>query len=368
MKKILSLFILTLSVMLLVYGCNKTPTPMESTSQVAEDTEQQALEKGFWNHGEAGNIVVANRASGSISVINTKSDEVSNYQLPSTPNTAEPMYVVFVRHGQRVFVGDRANNQVVVFRASDYSVETSIAVGQGVFHMWADQLGKQLWVNNDIDKTTSVIDLHSLQVIATFSTPADLVSMGGKPHDVILGPFGKLAYVTLVGVSGSSDYVVQYNTRTFQEIGRAQVGKDPHLSLTARNPYLYVPCQNSNAVYVLNRFTMKQVKVLSVPGAHGAAMTTNGKVFYTTNLTGGGTDGLFAINTKQNEVIGSSNTAYPIPHNIALTPSSKKLYVTHSGGSSNKVTVYKISNRHPVPVFLKEITVEFNPFGLTFAQ
>jgi len=312
--------------------------------------------------------VVANRASGSISVIDVKTDEISTYQLPSAPNTPEPMYVVFVRRGQRVFVGDRANNQVVVFRASDFTVETSIPVGQGVFHMWADPLGKQLWVNNDIDNTTSVIDLRSLDVIATIPTPVDLVSMGGKPHDVILGPFGKLAYVTVLGLPGPSDYVVQYRTDIFQETGRAAVGKDPHLSLTARNRFLYVPCQNSNAVFVLNRFNMNQVKTIAVPGAHGAGMITNGKVFYTTNLPGGGTDGLFAIDTKQNEVIGSSDTPYPVPHNIALTPNSKKLYLTHSGATSDKVTVYRISNRNPVPEFLKEITVELNPFGIAFAR
>ena len=94
----------------------------------------------------------------------------------------------------------------------------------------------------------------------------------------------------------------------------------------------------------------------------------NGKVFYTTNLTGGGTNGLYAIETGTNQVFGSTNTLYPVPHNIALNNSSKKLYLTHSGGTSDKVTVYEISNHNPVPVYLKEITVEMNPFGLSFAQ
>ena len=56
--------------------------------------------------------------------------------------------------------------------------------GRGVFHMWADYRGRQLWVNNDIDKTTTVIDPSTLEVLATVPTPADLVAMGGKPHDV----------------------------------------------------------------------------------------------------------------------------------------------------------------------------------------
>ena len=363
MKKLFVLLTLTFPLMLFFYGCNEPTTPIDNTV-----LDKQNLEKTDVFSGADGNIVIANRNSGSISVINTKTDEVSGtYQLPGA-NTPEPMYVVFVKKGHRVFVGDRANNQVVVFRSSDFSVETTIPVGQGVFHMWADPQGRQLWVNNDIDKTSSVINLHNSNVIATIPTPADLVGMGGIPHDVILSPDGKMAFVTVVGVSGPSDYVVQYSTKTFMETGRAAVGKDAHVSLTERNKYLYVPCQNSDAVYILDRKNMNQVDVISVPGAHGINITTSGKVLYTTNLPGGGTDGLFAINTKNNSVIGTSNTPYAVPHNIALTPNSRKLYLTHSGGTSDKVTVYTISNHNPVPVFLKEITVELNPFGLAYAK
>ncbi len=364
MRKLFMLFSFLLPIMLFFAACNEYEGPVESPTQDIE-----SLEKGNWQGGEYGDIVVANRNSGSISVIDTKTDDVTGtYQLPSNPNTAEPMYVVYDKRRHHVFVGDRANNQVVVFNSKNYNVETTIQVGQGVFHMWADRLGKQLWVNNDIDNTTSVINLKTLQVIATVPTPADLVNMGGKPHDVFLGPMGRIAYISIVGVAGASDYVVQFNTSTFEETGRAAVGKDPHLSIPDVSPYLYVPCQNSNEVYVLNRFSMDLVETISVPGAHGAIMTTNGKVFYTTNLPGGGTNGIYAINTKNNSVLGSTNTPYPVPHNVAVNSSSKKLYLTHSGGTSDKVTVYSISNNNPVPVFLKEITVELNPFGLAYAQ
>ena len=364
MKKLFVVIMLLFPVMFFFNACEEPTTPVEGSF-----TDEQQLEKGSGYFGDSGDIVVANRNSGTISVIDTKTDEVAGtYQLPAALNTPEPMYVVYVKRGHRVFVGDRANNQVVVFKSSDYSVETTIPVGQGVFHMWADKVGKQLWVNNDIDNTTSVIDLHSLQVIATVPTPPDLVSMGGKPHDVFLGPLGRIAYVSIVGVAGASDYVIQFSTSTFQETGRAAVGKDPHLSIPLISRYLYVPCQNSNEVYVLNRFNMNLVETISVPGAHGAIMTTNGKYFYTTNLPGGGTNGLFAIKTRTNQVIGSTDTPYPVPHNIVVNRSSKKIYLTHSGGTSDKVTVYKISNNNPVPVYLKEITVELNPFGLAFAK
>jgi YVTN family beta-propeller protein len=338
-----------------------------------------ALFAGFFAFGDAqaapsgrshGKIVVANRGSGDISVIDARRGELlMNVPLPqdADDNFPEPMYVVYTRPGNRVFVGDRANDRVVVFDAEDFSVIDTVHTGAGVFHMWADRRGKQLWVNNDIDNTTTVINPRTLNVIATVPTPADLVEMGGKPHDVILGPFGKLAYISVLGLSGDHDTIVQFRTDTFEEIGRAAVGKDPHLSLNGRNRFLYVPTQGNDAVYILNRFTMSQVDVLDIPGAHGAGMTFNGRYFYTTNLPGGGTDALFTIDTKRNAVIGDPvDTPYPVPHNIALTLVPGKLFLTHSGGTSDKVTFYDVNNRNPVPVYAGEVTVGLNPFGLSF--
>jgi YVTN family beta-propeller protein len=315
-----------------------------------------------------GKVVIANRGSGSISVVDAKSGElIGTYDLPEGDNTPEPMYVVDTSTKNRVFVGDRANDRVVVYDARDLSVEASVPTGAGVFHMWADPQGKQLWVNNDIDNTSTVIDPKTLQVLATVPTPADLVALGGKPHDVILDPHGEYAYVTVLGVDGANDYVVQFSTETFQEVERAPVGKDPHLSLARQNDLLYVPSQGSNVVTVLNRHTLALVTEIAVPGAHGAGMARNGKFFYTTNLPGGGIDALFAIDTQTNSVIGSPvDTPYPVPHNIALTPNGHKLFVTHSGATADKVTIFATQGNDPVPVLVGEVTVGLNPFGLAY--
>jgi DNA-binding beta-propeller fold protein YncE len=344
-----------ITICLLIATMNMT---MEMTSAKGTSAEPTAR----------GKIVVANRASGTISVIDVHSDEViGTFALPAAANAPEPMYVVQVR--KRVFVGDRANNRVVVFDARSFVVEDTVAAGNGVFHMWADPLERQLWVNNDIDKTCTVIDPLTMEVLATVPLPQDLTALGGKPHDVILDPhFGRFAYVTLIGVSGPSDYVVKYSTQSFQEVGRAAVGKDPHLSLARQNKLLYVPCQGSSVVMVLDRDTLLPVTTLAVPAAHGAGMARNGQTFYTTNIAGGGSNGLFVIDTKTNTLIGGGiNTPFAMPHNIVLTPSGHKLYLGHSGGASDKVTVYKIVQR--LPVLEGTITVGgLNPFGIAYVQ
>lgn len=314
---------------------------------------------------DEGYILIANRGSGDVSLIDVMTDTA--IQIPLTGiDSPEPMYVVHSPAAGRVFVGDRANSQVVVLRSRDFSVEGTVSAGLGVFHMWASSASGQLWVNNDVDNTITVIDTHTLEVMTTIPLPADLVAMGGKPHDVILAPNAPFAYVTMLGFSGPDDYVIQYHTRSFAELYRAMVGKDPHLSLARQTSRLYVPCQNSDSVFVLDRRDLTELAVLPIPGAHGAGMSRNGKFFYTTNLPGGGIDGLFTIHTKTDTLSGNPvDTPNPVPHNIALTPNGKKIYVTHSG-PNNVVSVYTASRTDPEPEYLTSVTVGDNPFGLAW--
>jgi YVTN family beta-propeller protein len=315
---------------------------------------------------DQGHVVVANRASGSVSVIDVATDTATSVPLTG-PNTPEPMYVVASPAGGRVFVGDRSNSRVVVLGTSDFSIEGAVPAGNGVFHMWASANSDQLWVNNDVDNTITVIDVVSLDVLQTIPLPSDLIAMGGIPHDVVLEQNGTSAFVTMLGFPGPSDYVVRYDTDTFMETGRAKVGKDPHVSVSRQNDLLYVACQNTNEVIVLDASTLEEVEVLVVPGAHGAGMSRNGKFFYTTNLPGGGLDGLFTLDTRSNTLVGDpTDTPFTVPHNIALTPNGKKLYVTHSGMANAEVTVYTTTRQDPTPAYLTTVTVGNNPFGLAY--
>ena len=239
-----------------------------------------------------GKIVVADRGSQSITVIDVKTDSPTTVSMP---DNGEPMYVAYSSTYNRVFVGDRANDRVVVFDADTFLVEATVDTDTGVFHMWASDANDQLWVNNDIDNTITIIDTVTLDVIDTASAPADLVALGGKLHDVIIDPMAPFAYATMIGVAGANDYVVKYSTESFHEVDRQAVGQDPHLSLARQNNQLYVPSQNSNEVLILERTTLDVLLSIAVPAAHGAWMSRNGRYFYTTNIAGGGVDNLVII-------------------------------------------------------------------------
>jgi hypothetical protein len=62
------------------------------------------------------------------------------------------------------------------------------------------------------------------------------------------------------------------------------------------------------------------------------------------------------------------DSPYPVPHNIALSPSGRRLFLTHSGATSDKVTVYRTSRWDPTPELVGEVTVGLNPFGLAYVR
>jgi DNA-binding beta-propeller fold protein YncE len=313
--------------------------------------------------GGDGTIVVANRAGGDLTLIDVATDTATTLAMPGGTNPAEPMYVV--HKAGKVFVGDRANNRIVVFDSADWSVVGEVLAGNGVFHMWAQPNGNQLWVNNDIDNTITVINTDSLAVITTIDLPADLVADGGKPHDVILS--NKSAYVTMLGLSGANDVVIRYDLRRFEERARADVGKDPHVTIDPKNGRLYVAAQNSNEVRVLRRHNLSLVTTLTIPGAHGIDIRADGDIVYVTNISGGGTDALYTLDTQSNTLIGNPvDTPFATPHNIVLTGSNEKLYVTHSGATADQVSVFTVSKQNPEPVFLTSVTAGLNPFGIEF--
>ncbi|MEJ2595679.1 MAG: YncE family protein [bacterium] len=298
-------------------------------------------------------VVVANRGDGSISFIDAISENVLE---TLSIDGSEPMYVVYVAATDRIYVGDRAQNQVHVIDPAAREVESSIDVGNGVFHMWAGGNGEQLWVNNDVDQTTSVIDLNSNSVIAT-------IAVGAKPHDVFVTDDGSRAYITTLNEGDDPDQVFMYSTATFQKTGEQEVGKDPHLYHLFRKDKLYVPCQSGN-VFVLDGTDLGVLDDDAYPGAHGIYGTHNQNNIFVTNLPGGQ---IYAIDAIKDEVIGTPAATNPIPHNLVINKKTSKLFVTHSGGTANTVSVFNIGPQKGL-TFSTTLMVGTNPFGLAYYQ
>ncbi|MEZ5962238.1 MAG: hypothetical protein R3F56_00200 [Planctomycetota bacterium] len=229
-------------------------------------------------------FVVANRGSHDLTVHDAWDGSLRRtVPLPAAAQPAEPMYVVQVR--DEVVVGDRANDRVVRFGKRDFAVRGEVAVGRGVFHMWSN--GRELWVNNDVDATTSVVDTHSWAVVHTIAMPADLVGMGYKPHDVFVG--ARDAWVSLVAGSGSSDWVIRYDVGSHTEQGRAAVARDPHLWWDRASDRLFVASQEGE-IAVFDGSTLRRRQTVTQAGAHGIYVPSGTNTLLVTNLPGMGAD------------------------------------------------------------------------------
>lgn len=295
------------------------------------------------------NVVVTNRGDGTLTVIDAQTDTVK--QTVSIPGS-DPMYVVFVKQTNRLYVGDRKQNKVHILNPVNFSIESSVDVGKGVFHMWADGQGEQLWVANDTDNTISVIKLSD-RTVGTLSVPA-------KPHDVFLTADGKTAFVSLI-VEGAPDKVVRFNAKTLAQEAEVAVAEDPHLFFVEQDQKLYVPNQ-VGGLFVLNQNLQPDYQ-LALTGSHGIHPSRSGKFVFMTNISG---KQLYSLDTKTKALTEPAlDLTVNTPHNLVVNGDDKKLFVTHSGGTANQVTVYNIDAQGHLK-FSKPITAGLNPFGIAY--
>jgi DNA-binding beta-propeller fold protein YncE len=309
-------------------------------------------------------VVVANRSASSISIIDADKNELL-WTVP-LPGTSEPMYVTYNRKLDRLFVGDRKNHRVVVFSAADFSVIGTAPAGKGVWHMWPSPDDRMLWVAADLDKTLTAIDQQTLQLKKTVPIPADLVSAGGVPHDVVVDPYGHAVYTAVIGIPGKS-VVVKLSTATGKELARAVVGGDAHLGIGAKDSRLYVPAQEADAVHVLGRFNLAEKRQIQIPGAHGITMTRDASRIYVGNLPASGPMAVYTVDLAQQSVVGA-----PVdvpsdgkPHNLVLSDDESKLFLTHSGPTAKRVTVLSLASPTQ-PQVVANLDTAANPFGLIF--
>lgn len=295
-------------------------------------------------------VAVANRGAGTISLINSVTNQVSSTIAIAG---SEPMYVVYVPSKDKLYVGDRAGKKVHIINPDTKLVEGSIAVGAGVFHMWASS--SQLWVNNDIDKTISVINLNTNIVIQTINV--DL-----KPHDVFVSSDGTKAFVSVFSTSATTpDKVYMYSTTTFMKTAEANVGKDPHLYHLSSSNKLIVPCQ-SGQVYTLNGSNLSVLTNTAFEGAHGVFPSPDQSSVFVTNISGAK---LYSINTANSTLNGAAlASSETTPHNIVVNNDGTKAFVTHSGATANKVSIYNLNGANLTASSI--VTAGTNPFGITY--
>ena len=81
------------------------------------------------------------------------------------------------------------------------------------------------------------------------------------------------------------------------------------------------------------------------------------------NISDGGNRAVWKFSADGKYTVGSGNTWFNTPHNLALNAWGNRLFVTHSGALNNRVSVMKVGGSR-TPEVVDNVKVGKNPFGL----
>ncbi|WP_299431327.1 hypothetical protein [uncultured Aquimarina sp.] len=342
------------AIAILVFGSCETEVNQIEKDALHQETQVSDAKFGYHNDEF---FLVANRGSSTFTVFDAKTTKfVQEIMLPD--EGAQPTYLAYSRRNNSVYIGDFANSKVLYYDADSFELKGEIEIQQGAFHMWINDRVNQLWINNIVSKSTSVIDLKSNTVIRNIPLPVDEIpelTENAVQHDVTISPSGYAAYVTVLDGPDRS-YVIMYNTQTLAYIKHEVVGGDAHLLPVGSK--LYVPAQNDNSVTVFSRFNLDKLGVIPFNSAHGVA---NSRRFVLT--TGIADNKIGVIGRNNNNVISEIDTDFNTPHNLAVNKRGNIVFLSHSGGTATKVVFYQL-RRNGTLRKISDFDSGLNPFGV----
>ncbi|MBQ0734131.1 YncE family protein [Aquimarina celericrescens] len=298
-------------------------------------------------------FLVANRNIGTLSLFNANNaKKIRNINIPGN---AQPTYIA-TNQTNEIYVADFERGLVWVYRKDNLELTGRIKVEKGSFHMWFNKNRNQLWVNNIISKTTSVIDLTLYKVIKNLKLPTN-ISRDAEQHDVVISEDGRRAYVTVL-IGDQKSLIFMYDTDNLKLLRKVTVGGDAHL-FTIKNR-VYVPVQNANRLVVFD-LNLDRKCTIPLSSAHG--ITGNDQYLFVTSIKDKKVTILDRKTLKRSDVL---NTQFETPHNLAITDSGKRLIISFSGANSRKATIWKIENGKFKQSFVTNSGL--NPFGVVSLQ
>lgn len=227
-------------------------------------------------------------------------------------------------------------------------LSASIAFGQGPSAL--------LLIGNKSEDTLSFVDARTLKEVAKTTT-------GRGPHEVVVTPDGKKAFVSNYEGPGDSISVVDVGTR--KELRRIDLGEHraPHgLAVNRAGTKLYATCERSQTVIELDVAAEKILRAFKTgqKGTHMLVLTPDGRKLYTGNMGSGNST---VIDLVKGEVIAQIKTGANC-EGVDVTPNGKEVWTTNNADDSLSVidtATDQVVAVIPCPGF--PIRVKFDPAG-----
>lgn len=302
------------------------PTPIKTA-----DIRVGSVPEGVGFSTDGRKAYVANKADGTVSMLNTATNQVIFSSLVD-PGLTGPLQGVAVNpDGVHVYVAGGANGVYVLDSVSFQDLgNIAVSAGGGTQPnpqgLAVSPDGRLLYVSNNQDGgAVTILEIASKAVLASVS-----LGPGAMPLAVAPSPDGLRAYLAFSGVNVVKVFeLVTSNITATIPVGSRPVG----IAVTPDGRKVYVANELDGTVSVYDTVT-SQIRTTTVGTLPtGIAISPDGSRAYVANR---GSDTVSVISTVTDQVLTTVAVGTG-PAGIAISPDGKRAYVTNSAD-----TVYEL--------------------------
>jgi YVTN family beta-propeller protein len=265
-------------------------------------------------------VYVANGGSLTISEIETNTNTV----VLTIPVSYSPGALAITPDGSTVYVANYYDSSVSVIDTASNTVTTTLTLSEGPSYLAVSPDGSQVYVLCNSEESDGIIAIIDTATNAVSPTSIDI---GGFPQSLVFTADGNYAYevndpASVVSVINTATQSVSSTLRTNQLYAGG-------LALLPNGKKLYVT-GDSEYIQVVNT-GVKGSKKITLPQSSGyntPALTPNGIYLYLPIFTGG-SNSVYMIDTKTNQVVGSAITVGSQPFVVAIASNAKRAYVSN---------------------------------------
>ena len=284
----------------------------------------------------------ANEKSGTLSVIDTRSDTV----VGEIRTGGKPRGMAFSKDGKRLYVSDQTTNALLVVDLERRAVQSRVELGESPEGVSASPDGRWIVAAVEVSNSVAFVDAASGRLEFNVKT------QGKNPEHAVFSPDGRWLYVS----AEDADRVDVVDVAARREVATITVGRRPRgIAFTPDGKRAYVACELASTVYALD--VAKQAVLAAIPAgefSNGVAMRPDGARVFVSNGRAGTVS---VIDTASNRIVATVAVGKR-PWNMALTPDGRKLYVAN--GRSRSVSVIDAQTYQ----LLREIPVGELPWGV----
>lgn len=322
---------------------NQTDYPNTYTQTVIVGTDPHGIAvspNGF-------RVYVANRASKTVSIINT------NTLLVIATVTVGDSPVSVAATNDFAYVVNSGDSTVTVINAATRKVVKTVSVGVNPVAITLNPSGSQAYVTVESTNSIDVINTSDNTIAAT-------IPVGTMPQRVAFSPDGTLAYVTNFGTN--SLWVIDTTTNAITKT--LTVGKGPlGVAATPDGDWVFAVNATDKTVSMIPTLSYKPLPAIGVGAAPIEVAATDEAAYVVCQSQ----DTVSVISVRYRDQIATVNVGSN-PHGIVASPDGRRVYVTNRASGSVSVITTATNSVLPKPeaygttLTPVDTSAELNPF------